>query len=120
MLKRKKESPESGGEQLFRKMPGQNEVNLAELMDGYSKLLIDDPVRPFREDNLQAIENSVDYGILKALAGTWVSYNVNYNKDIAKPSLASGVHTTIMPSPGTNSGTIPGNSLLTVKNILRS
>ncbi|MFS4432282.1 peroxidase, FMP-type [Chryseobacterium sp. GVT01B] len=108
MLKRKKESPESGGEQLFRKMPGQNEVNLAELMDGYSKLLIDDPVRPFREDNLQAIENSVDYGILKALAGTWVSYNVNYNKDIAKPSLASGVHTTIMPSPGTNSGTIPG------------
>ncbi|SIR69718.1 peroxidase, FMP-type [Chryseobacterium sp. RU33C] len=108
MLKRKKESPEAGGEQLFRKMPGQNEINLAEIMDGYSKLLIDDPVRPFREDNLQAIENNVNYGVLAALDGTWVSYNVNYNKDIPKPSLASGIHTTIMPSPGTNSGTIPG------------
>ncbi|MCJ7932285.1 MAG: peroxidase, FMP-type [Chryseobacterium sp.] len=108
MLKRKKESPEAGGEQLYRKMPAQDKGVLAALMDGYSKLLIDDPVRPFREENLQAIENNVDYGILAALDGTWVSYNVNYNKAVTKPSLASGVHTTIMPSPGTNSGTIPG------------
>ncbi|WP_374463033.1 hypothetical protein [Chryseobacterium sp.] len=113
MLKRKKESPEAGGEQLFRRMPGQNQINLAQLMDGYSKLLIDDPVRPFREDNLQSIENNVDYGILAALDGTWVSYNVNYNKDVTSPSLASGVHTTIMPSPGTNPGTIPGKFAFT-------
>jgi len=113
MLKRKKESSEAGGEQLFRRIPGQNGVNLAELMDGYSKLIIDDPVRPFREDNLQSIENNVDYGILAALDGTWVSYNVNYNRDVTSPSLASGVHTTIMPSPGTNPGTIPGKFAFT-------
>lgn len=120
MLKRKKESPELGGEQLFRKMPGQNEVNLAQLMDGYSKLLIDDPVRPFREENLQAIENNVDYGVLAALDGTWVSYNVNYNKNITQPSLASGIHTTIMPSPELIQGQYQENSLLTVKNISKN
>ncbi|MEY8760657.1 peroxidase, FMP-type [Chryseobacterium tongliaoense] len=107
MLKRKKESPEAG-EQLFRKSPDESKSALAEIMNGYSKLLIDDPVRPFREDNLQNIENSVDYGILAALDGTWVSYNANYNKNVPHPSLASGIHTTIMPSPGANSGTIPG------------
>lgn len=77
-------------------------------MKGYSKLLIDDPVRPFREENLQEIANNVDYGVLEALNGTWVSYNANYNKNITRPSLGSGIHTTIMPSPGTNPSTIPG------------
>lgn len=107
MLKRKKESPGSE-EQLLFKRSGGNQGYLEQLMDGYSKLLIDDPVMPFKEENLQKIESNVDYGILEALAGTWVSYNVNYNKNIDKPSLASGIHTTIMPSPGTNPGTIPG------------
>ncbi|MEI7488597.1 MAG: peroxidase, FMP-type, partial [Chryseobacterium sp.] len=78
------------------------------LMKDYSKLLIDDPVRPFGEENLQEIANNVDYGVLEALSGTWVSYNANYNKNIDRPSLGSGIHTTIMPSPGTNPGTIPG------------
>lgn len=107
MLKRNKESLEKSN-RLFSKSAVGNQVNLAELMDGYSKLLIDDPVRPFKEENLDEIGENVDYGILKALAGTWVSYNVNYNKNVTQPSLASGIHTTIMPSPGTNSGTIPG------------
>ncbi|WES99276.1 peroxidase, FMP-type [Chryseobacterium arthrosphaerae] len=107
MLKRKKENPETGS-QLFRKSAGEGQGTLAQLMDGYSKLLIDDPVRPFRESHLQDIENNVDYGILAVLDGTWVSYNANYNKNVNTPSLASGIHTTIMPSPGTNSGTIPG------------
>ncbi|NIF04782.1 hypothetical protein F3J23_04945 [Chryseobacterium sp. Tr-659] len=107
MLKRKTESLETGGK-LFRKSFNENEGVLEQIMDGYSKLLIDDPVRPFKEANLQEIGNNVDYGILKALDGTWVSYNANYNKNVKAPSLASGIHTTIMPSPGTNSGTIPG------------
>lgn len=107
MLKRKKEGLEAGS-QLLRTAKAGQQGFLEELMDGYSKLLIDDPIRPFREENLQQIENSVDYGILAALDGTWVSYNANYNENISRPSLASGVHTTIMPSPGTNSGTIPG------------
>lgn len=107
MLKRKKESPEKGSE-LLRKSSGENQSTLAQVMDGYSKLLIDDPVLPFKEENLQDIANNVDYGVLAALDGTWVSYNANYNQNIGKPSLAGGIHTTIMPSPGTNSGTIPG------------
>jgi hypothetical protein len=107
MLKRKKENLEAGS-QLFRKSTGESQNTLAQLMEGYSKLLIDDPVRPFKEENLDEIGNNVDYGILAALDGTWVSYNVNYNKNVTQPSLASGIHTTIMPSPGTNPGTIPG------------
>lgn len=108
MLKRKKEGLETRS-QLFRKSSVENQKGtLAEVMSGYSKLLIDDPVTPFKEENLQQIENDVDYGVLAALDGTWVSYNANYNKNVTKPSLASGIHTTIMPSPGTNSGTIPG------------
>lgn len=107
MLKRKKEGLETGG-QMFRKSSGGNQSTLAEIMHGYSKLLIDDPVMPFKEENLQEIANDVDYGVLAALDGTWVSYNANYNKNIGDPSLSGGIHTTIMPSPGTNSGTIPG------------
>lgn len=107
MLKRKKEGYEAGALPLLKNSVA-NQGTLAQIMSGYSKLLIDDPVRPFKEENLEQIGNDVDYGVLLALEGTWVSYNVNYNKSIDKPSLASGIHTTIMPSPGTNSGTIPG------------
>src|SRR3989338_1725703 len=109
MLKRKKDSPEKGSQLLKTAAANQPQKGkLAEIMDGYSKLLIDDPVRPFKEKNLDEIAANVDYGILAALDGTWVSYNANYNPNIDRKSLGSGIHTTIMPSPGTNSGTIPG------------
>lgn len=78
---------------------------LEKLMSGYSKVQIESPIRPFSEENLQQIVNNVDYGILRALEGTWVSYNHNGNN---KKSIGSGIHTTIMPSPGTNAGSIPG------------
>jgi len=106
MLKRKKESTNES--QLFRGAAENQKRTLEQIMDGYSKLLIDDPVRPFREENLQEIANNVDYGVLAALEGTWVSYNANYNKNIDRPSLGSGIHTTIMPSPGADQNNIPG------------
>jgi len=108
MLKRKKDGLEQQDSQLLRTSAEGTKGYLATLMDGYSKLLIDDPVRPFREENLAEIANNVDYGILAALEGTWVSYNANYNQNIKKPSIGSGVHTTIMPSPGTDQNRIPG------------
>lgn len=83
-----------------------NQGILENLMSGYSKVLIEDPVRPFYVDELQQVVNNVDYGILQALEGTWVSYN-NSNKSQRKMN-GTGIHTTIMPSPGTNSGNIPG------------
>lgn len=79
---------------------------LESLMNDYSKIQIEDPIRPFHEENLQKIVDNVDYGILRALQGTWVSYNHNGQND--KRLVGSGIHTTIMPSPGTNAGTIPG------------
>ena len=109
MLKRNKEGAEKGSQLLKTTAENQNQKGkLAEIMNGYSKLLIDDPVRPFKEKNLDEIAENVDYGILAALDGTWVSYNANYNPNIEPKSIGSGIHTTIMPSPGTNSGTIPG------------
>jgi hypothetical protein len=108
MLKRKKEIIQDLNARLLKASPEEQKGYLAQLMNGYSKLLIDDPVRPFREENLQEIANNVDYGVLAALDGTWVSYNANYNKNIDRPSLGSGIHTTIMPSPGTDQNTIPG------------
>jgi hypothetical protein len=108
MLKRKKEIIQDLNARLLKTSPDEQKGYLAQLMDGYSKLLIDDPVRPFREENLNDIANNVDYGVLAALNGTWVSYNANYNKNIDRPSLGSGIHTTIMPSPGTDQNTIPG------------
>ncbi len=107
MLRRKKESFEKKS-QLFRSSVEHQVGILAELMSGYSKLTVDDPLMPFKDKNLNEITNDVDYGILKALDGTWVSYNVDYNGNIKRKLNGSGIHTTIMPSPGTNSGTIPG------------
>ncbi|WP_281636950.1 peroxidase, FMP-type [Flavobacterium marginilacus] len=79
---------------------------LENLMSGYTKLVIEDPIRPFNEDKLQQVVNNVDYGILNALEGTWVSYNHNGQNN--NKSIGSGIHTTILPSPGTSQGTIPG------------
>lgn len=108
MLKRKKDGAENAGQQLFRSSGENQQGALEQLMDGYSKLVIEDPVLPFREENLQQIANDVDYGVLKVLDGTWVSYNANYNPNIGRKSNGSGIHTTIMPSPGTAQGNIPG------------
>lgn len=79
---------------------------LDSLMTGYSKVQIEDPIRPFYENDLQKIVSNVDYGILKVLQGTWVSYN--NSKEGQRKLIGTGIHTTIMPSPGTNAGTIPG------------
>ncbi len=50
----------------------------------------------------EAINNPADYGILKLLEGTWVNHNPSNN------NTNWGLHTTCMPSPGSNSETIPG------------
>lgn len=97
-------STAKGSEAVLGAAPDNNKGILESLMSGYSKLLIEDPVRPFNENDLQQIVNNVDYGILQALEGTWVSYN----KDSQRKMIGTGIHTTIMPSPGTNSGGIPG------------
>ncbi|MDI1257365.1 MAG: peroxidase, FMP-type [Flavobacterium sp.] len=120
MLKRKNlddginlsQRPANSGEQknnvLFKAAPQEDKSTLEQVMSGYSKLLIEDPIRPFHEAALQTIVDNVDYGVLKVLEGTWVSYN-NTNDDQSKVNfIGSGIHTTIMPSPGTNSGGIPG------------
>lgn len=95
-----------GSKALFNDAQDDSKGILENLMSGYSKVLIEDPVRPFYVDELQEVVSNVDYGILQALEGTWVSYN---NSDQSKRKMnGTGIHTTIMPSPGTNSGNIPG------------
>jgi hypothetical protein len=81
---------------------------LENLMLRYGKLLIDDPIKPFDENALQEIVNNVDYGVLRVLEGTWVSYTKDTNDQSQKKLVGSGIHTTILPSPGTNLETIPG------------
>jgi hypothetical protein len=49
----------------------------------------------------EVLTQPAQYGVLKLLEGTWVNQNVNSNT-------GWGLHTTCMPSPGTNSETIPG------------
>jgi hypothetical protein len=92
---------------VFKTAQAGDEGILENLMLGYSKLLIEDPVRPFNVEDLQKVVNNVDYGVLSALAGTWVSYSSKTDHSNGK-LIGTGVHTTIMPSPGTNSGGIPG------------
>ncbi|MBS7253584.1 peroxidase, FMP-type [Flavobacterium branchiicola] len=91
-----------GNESLLKFTPG-DQGRLEKLMSNYKQLLIETPINPFREENLQEIVKNVDYGVLSMLEGTWVSYNDNQGNLVG-----SGIHTTIMPSPGTNAGTIPG------------
>lgn len=50
----------------------------------------------------EVVTAPADYGALKQLAGTWVNYNPDKNKT------GWGLHTTCMPSPGSNSETVPG------------
>ncbi|MDX6182780.1 peroxidase, FMP-type [Flavobacterium sp. Fl-77] len=106
LLRVNSNSDQNRNEAFLGDAPEDNKGVLESLMSGYSKVQIEDPIRPFYEDNLQKIVNNVDYGILKVLQGTWVSYN-NSEKSERK-LIGTGIHTTIMPSPGTNAGTIPG------------
>ncbi|HKJ41819.1 MAG TPA: peroxidase, FMP-type [Sunxiuqinia sp.] len=55
-----------------------------------------------KEYSPAVLKKPADYGILKQLEGTWVNYNPKQNET------GWGLHTTCMPSPGTNSETIPG------------
>ena len=55
-----------------------------------------------KEYSPAVLNEPADYGVLKQLEGTWVNYNPDGNKT------GWGLHTTCMPSPGTNSETIPG------------
>jgi len=50
----------------------------------------------------EVLKQPANYGVLKLLEGTWVNHNPDNNKT------GWGLHTTCMPSPGTNSETIPG------------
>jgi hypothetical protein len=101
-------SVEKGNEVFLGVAQEGNTGILENLMSRYEKLLIEDPIRPFNENDLQKIVNDVDYGVLKVLEGTWVSYNNSNNGQSISQLIGSGVHTTILPSPGTNSGGIPG------------
>ncbi|WP_202703066.1 peroxidase, FMP-type [Flavobacterium sp. UGB4466] len=98
---------QQANEALFEALQEEKGV-LDKLMSGYQKVQIEDPIRPFYEEDLQQIVKNVDYGILQVLEGTWVSYNNNSDNQSQKKLIGSGIHTTIMPSPGTNAGTIPG------------
>lgn len=68
----------------------------------YSKLVPttfpDDQIL-FKESDVSATPN---YGSLKLLEGTWVNYNPN------KESKLYGIHTTMMPGPGSNTDSFPG------------
>ena len=57
---------------------------------------------PYSQKVLEEQQKQADYGFLALLEGTWV--NVNPNKETCR----YGVHTTCLPSPGTNSEQIPG------------
>ncbi len=68
----------------------------------YKTVSIDDPMLILDEKSLEKKEETADHGILKILEGTWYSYNENPKRT------SSGIHTTVMPSPGTDQNKIPG------------
>ena len=120
MLKRKKDGAENAGKQLFRSSNENQQGALEQLMDGYSKLVIEDPVLPFREENLQQIADNVDYGVLKVLDGTWVSYNANYNPNVGRKSNGAESIRPLCLLPVLHRETSRVNLVLTVKNTLRN
>ncbi|SFI85617.1 hypothetical protein [Myroides guanonis] len=75
---------------------------LDEFLGKYETVSIDDPMRILDKNTLERKEAVADHGILKLLEGTWYSYNENPKRE------SSGIHTTIMPSPGTDQNKIPG------------
>ncbi|MBR7800457.1 peroxidase, FMP-type [Undibacterium fentianense] len=60
------------------------------------------PTPPYPEYSDAVLNEPANYGILEQLIGTWVNVNPNNNPT------GWGLHTTCMPSPGTNSETIFG------------
>lgn len=58
----------------------------------------------FTRDVLVQQGKQAEYGVLKHLEGTWV----NHNPTCSSTGTGFGIHTTCLPSPGTNSETIPG------------
>ena len=104
----------------------QSESNLGileEYFSKYEKVTIDQPFQIFNEKvladksnpNLDVTKGGVDYGVLSLLEGDWYSYIEDDSKRVSnikdgefKPNFGSGVHTTIMPSPGTTQNNIPG------------
>jgi hypothetical protein len=60
------------------------------------------PTPPYPEYTDAILDEPAYYGILEQLIGTWVNVNPNNN------STGWGLHTTCMPSPGTNTETIFG------------
>jgi hypothetical protein len=60
------------------------------------------PVPPYPTYTDAVLNKPANYGILKQLEGTWVNHNPT------KSNIGWGLHTTCMPSPGTNSETIFG------------
>ncbi len=88
---------------------------LEKFMKGFEKVTIDQPFQIFSEKILKDKETRVEYGILELLQGDWYSYIENNSKRISndkknesKENIGSGIHTTIMPSPGTTQNNIPG------------
>jgi hypothetical protein len=59
-------------------------------------------VRKVKEYSPEVLQQPADYGMLALLEGTWKNHNPQDNKT------DWGLHTTCMPSPGTNSETLPG------------
>lgn len=98
-----KQKHNQAGDKFFKSQVDTTE-NLNEINFEFEKVTIDDPVRPFTSQVLKDLEGDAKYGVLKLLEGTWVSYKSASDDEFR----GSGIHTTIMPSPGTNSGTIPG------------
>lgn len=60
------------------------------------------PTPPYPEYSDAVLTEPADYGILEQLIGTWVNVNPDNN------TTGWGLHTTCMPSPGTNTETIFG------------
>ncbi|MFD0725573.1 peroxidase, FMP-type [Lysobacter brunescens] len=60
------------------------------------------PTPPYPEYTDAVLDQPANYGILEQLFGTWVNVNPN------NQAVNLGLHTTCMPSPGTNSETIFG------------
>jgi len=60
------------------------------------------PTPPYPEYSDAVLNAPANYGILEQLIGTWVNVNPNKSKT------GWGLHTTCMPSPGTNTETIFG------------
>lgn len=100
------------------------ELSLTRIMQGLAakNVSIDSPFDVMDEsrdlERMGAVEKTgkTEYGILKWLAGTWVSYKSDNEEsmlrdegEVARPTLGSGISTTCMPSPGVKtSGQTPG------------